>query len=225
MPRHLTHRQMQAALRVQERLHDRCIMHPTIAPADIHSLAGADAAYTDSLVCAAVVVMSYPDLEITDSATAVTKNRFPYASGFFAFREGPALLKAFHALCRFPDIAMCNGHGYAHPRRIGLASHIGVLLDLPTVGVAGRPMLGTYQEPAPHAGATEPLFFGGEQIGVAMRTHANSRPIIVSSGHRTDLSLAEMIVRSTLKDSRMPLPIQEAHRSAGALRSITMHER
>jgi len=223
MPLSLTPHGVQAALRAQALLRDRCINQRTLAPDDICSLAGADASYTDSLACAAVVVMSCPDLEIIERTTAVTKTRFPYVSGFFAFREGPALLKAFHSLNGRPDIAMLNGHGYAHPRRIGLASHIGVLLDLPTVGVAGRPMLGTYHEPDPHPGATEPLMFEDEQIGLAMRTRAGSRPIIISSGHRTDLPLAVEIVRATLRGDRMPLPIQEAHRCATALRSAVLH--
>ncbi len=220
----ITFRQERAALKAQELLRGRCIMRRTIERADIRTLAGADAAYTDSIVCAAVVVFSYPDLGIIGHATAVTKTRFPYTPGFFAFREGPALLKAFRALDRLPDIAMCHGHGYAHPRRIGLASHIGVLLDLPTVGVAGRPMLGTYEEPAGIPGATEPLVSSGEQIGVAMRTREKSRPIIISPGHRTDFHLAEQIVYSSFKGGRMPLPLQEAHRCATTLRSCVLHE-
>ncbi|MDG6256433.1 MAG: endonuclease V [Methanomicrobiaceae archaeon] len=225
MPPPLTPRRHQAALRAQEAVRCRCIPHRTLAPEDIHSLAGADVSYTGSCACAAVVVASFPDLAPIECATAVTIIRFPYAPGFFAFREGPALLKAFHSLTTRPDIAMLNGHGYAHPRRIGLATHIGVLLDLPTVGVAGRPLVGTFREPGPDPGATEPLVFEGEQIGLALRTRTASRPIILSAGHRTDLALAEEIVAATLRGGRMPLPLLEAHRCAAALRAAVVHGR
>jgi deoxyribonuclease V len=225
MPLPLAPRRLQAALRAQEVLRNRCIPRRTLAPADIRTLAGADASYTDSLACAAVVVMSCPDLEIIERAIAVTETHFPYVSGLFAFREGPALLKAFHSLKRRPDFAMLNGHGYAHPRRFGLASHIGVLLDLPTVGVAGRPMIGTYREPGPSPGSAEPLVFEGERIGLAVRSRMGSRPIIISSGHRTDLALAGEIVAATLRGGRMPLPLEEAHRCAAALRRAVLHGR
>jgi deoxyribonuclease V len=161
------------------------------------TVAGADVAYaadSDRLV-AALVVLDAGTFEMIDTSVAIGRAEFPYASGFLAFRELPALVTALERLGTTPDLLVCDGHGFAHPRRFGLACHLGVLTDLPTIGVAKTP-LGRYDPPATSRRSRSPLRDGADLIGYALRTQDNVKPVFVSGGHRIDLERAcELVLR------------------------------
>lgn len=157
----------------------------------VRTAAGLDVAYasgSDRLV-AAVVVLDVSDFHVVDSAVVHGETRFPYVSGLFAFRELPSLLAALERLTVVPDLLVCDGQGLAHPRRFGLACHVGVLTGLPTIGVAKTP-LGRYTQPGEHRGDASPLVDGSDVVGSALRTQSNVKPVFVSVGHRIDLPRA-----------------------------------
>jgi deoxyribonuclease V len=181
---------------------------PDFAP---RTAAGLDVAYaTDSsAVAAAVVTVSVATGEVLDSATAVGEAEFPYVPGLFAFRELPTLLEAFARLKDVPDLLVADGHGLAHPRRFGLACHLGLETGLPTIGVAKTP-LGTYTPPAQTRGARTPLTDGDEEVGAALRTQPNVKPVFVSIGHRMDLDTAcEQVLALSMK-YRLPETTRQA---------------
>jgi deoxyribonuclease V len=164
---------------------------------------------------AAVVLLSYPELEVLEVARAEKPLSFPYVPGLLSFREGPAVLTAFERLSRMPDLALFDGQGIAHPRRFGIASHIGVLLDLPTIGVAKSPLAVSGPEPGPEPGSwTEWANRRGETVAAAVRTKLRSKPLYVSPGHLTDLQGAVRIVLASCRGYRLPEPTRQAHNAA-----------
>ncbi len=198
------------------------ILHRTLATETIHAFAGADAAYTDQEVIASVVVMGYPGAEILCKSISESRDVYPYIPGLFAFREGRGILSALHNLPCPYDAILFHGHGYAHPRRCGLASHIGVLIDRPSVGVADHLLVGHAETPGTERGGRTPVLDGDEVIGMAVRTQRGSRPVYVSVGHRTDLSQAVELVLMTTEKHRMPEPIRAADRMAREFRKTRM---
>jgi deoxyribonuclease V len=144
--------------------------------------------------------------------------RFPYVPGYLSFREVPPLLAAFEGLERPPDLVLVDGHGRAHPRRFGIACHLGVLLDLPTVGCAKSRLVGAHREPGPRRGATTRLVDGDEVIGVVLRTRPGAKPVYVSVGHRVSLSRARSLVLRLAPRYRLPEPIRAAHAEVNRLR-------
>ncbi len=155
-------------------------------------------------------------LEELERVTVEARVEFPYLPGFLSFREAPAIIEAVRALQQPPDLLILDGQGRAHPRGCGLASHVGVLLDLPTIGAAKARLYGTYREPANERGAWSPVVADGHVIGAAVRTRPNTRPLIVSVGHRITL---EQAIAWTLRLSRyrLPEPTRWAHRYAKAV--------
>jgi deoxyribonuclease V len=149
-------------------------------------------AYDDErdVVVAAAVVLDAATLDVVAEATAVGQVPFPYVPGLLAFREIPAVLAALEALPCAPGLVVCDGYGLAHPRRFGLASHLGVLTGLPTIGVAKNPFTFTYDEPGAPRGSASPLLAGEEEVGRALRTQAGVKPVFVSVGHRVTLDTA-----------------------------------
>lgn len=193
---------------------------PDFAPS---TAAGLDVAYaTDSpLVAAAVVTVSVATGEVLESATAVGEADFPYVPGLFAFRELPALLTALAKLDTTPDLLVADGHGLTHPRRFGLACHLGIETDLPTIGVAKTP-LGRYTPPDPVRGARTPLVDGGEEVGAALCTQPGVKPVFVSVGHRMDLNTACTQVLALAPRYRLPETTRQAdHLSRETLRTHT----
>ncbi|MGW9170281.1 endonuclease V [Streptomyces decoyicus] len=152
------------------------------------TVAGVDVAYDDArnVVAAAAVALDARTRAVVDEATAVGQVSFPYVPGLLAFREIPTVLDALARLTRTPDLVVCDGYGLAHPRRFGLASHLGVLTGLPTIGVAKNPFTFRYEPPGPDRGATSPLLDGAEEVGRALRTQKGVKPVFVSVGHRID---------------------------------------
>ncbi|MFD4656513.1 endonuclease V [Kitasatospora sp. NPDC058444] len=189
------------ALAEQERLRPLVQAHDDGPgdPAPSALIAGVDVAYDDDhdLVAAAAVLLDRDTLTVVEQATAVGRIAFPYVPGLLAFRELPAVLDALAALTRTPDIVVCDGYGLAHPRRLGLASHLGVLTGLRTLGVAKTPFTFDHHEPDAPRGSSTPLTdpATGEEVGRAVRTREGVKPVFVSVGHRTGLDTA---VRTTL---------------------------
>ncbi len=179
----------------------------------VELVAGADSAFIgEKLILSVIVVLEFATMREVEVEYAVSEVEFPYIPGLLAFREAPNVLKAYEKLNNRPDLIMVDGHGISHFRRLGIASHIGVLLDVPTMGVAKKLLTGRYREPCSRRGCRSPIVHDGEVVGYALRTRDNVRPVFVSPGHRTDL---ESVVRATLMTTRgfrLPEPIRIADR-------------
>lgn len=164
---------------------------------------------------AAVVVLRFPDLVPSDYAVARLPITFPYLPGLLAFREIPVIVRALEQLRIEPDVLIVDGHGRAHPRRLGIASHLGVLLDRCTIGCAKSILCGRAHDPPNRGGAWTPLEDRGERIGAVVRTRAQVKPVYVSVGHRITLARAVELVLECCKGYRLPEPTRYAHRVAG----------
>ncbi|MCL2150133.1 MAG: deoxyribonuclease V [Dehalococcoidia bacterium] len=160
---------------------------------------------------AAVVTMSYPALELIQVAIAEGKLDFPYIPGLLSFREARLILQAWEQLTHAPDLLLVDGHGIAHPRRLGIASHLGLWLQVPTIGCAKSRLCGDYLEPGPLSGDAQPLYDRGELVGMVLRTKRRTRPLFVSVGHRLDLENAVAWVLKCLRGYRLPEPVRLAH--------------
>jgi deoxyribonuclease V len=182
----------------------------------IHTIAGVDVDVHRGVSYAAVGLMTFPELEVLSVALARRRITFPYRPGLLAFREGPAVLEAFGQLPQLPDVAIFDGHGFAHPRRMGLARHIGLWLDLPTIGCAKSCLIGRHDMPRPEKGSYTPLLQDGDVIGAVVRTRSGVRPVYVSAGHRMELNLAIQTILTCCTRYRLPEPIRLAHQAAGA---------
>jgi len=198
------------AQKIQEMLCHHCIIERTIDICEIRHVAGADAAYDQDTIYAAVVVMTFPGLEVVEKRCSVQEVPFPYIPGLLSFREGPAILEAFSSLTTVPDLLFLNGHGYAHPKRFGLASHVGLLLDVPSIGVAQRLLTGSVAIPGAARGSTEPVLDKSEVIGMAVRTVKGAKPVFISAGHKVDLDQAVDMALKTTKVHRITEPVWHA---------------
>jgi deoxyribonuclease V len=197
------------ARRVQERLAARVRLSPLRKPPT--AVAGVDAAFASSEVIAAACLFSFPALEPLEDWVAVRELRFPYVTGFLSFREGEAIMEAVRGLRRKPDLLLVDGQGIAHPRRIGIASHVGVLMGLPSVGCAKSRLIGEYGKLGPGKGAAVPLRDKGETIGAVVRTRSGVRPLFVSPGHRVDFAQAVAFTLACVGATRIPEPLRRAH--------------
>ncbi|MEJ2727708.1 MAG: deoxyribonuclease V [Deltaproteobacteria bacterium] len=177
---------------------------------DIDTVAGIDAGYREDNAYAAVVVMKLPGLKLLEEALANKPVQFPYVPGLLSFREGPVILEVLDKLETAPDLLMVDGHGIAHPRRFGMASHIGVLLDMPTIGCAKTRLVGDYNEPQGNRGGVSLLTHGRETIGAVVRTRTDVKPLFVSIGHRMDLEASIQVVLKSCRGYRLPEPLRRA---------------
>ncbi len=207
------------AIEIQLRLREQLRFTP-LAVERVRWVAGADVSFDkgSDTIFAAVVVLELPHLAVIEEAAVTTVTRFPYIPGLLSFREAPAVLKAFEKVTRWPDALLLDGQGLAHPRRMGLACHLGLLLDLPAIGCAKSLLVGTYEEPAPEAGSFSPLLDRGEVVGVALRTKDHTSPIFVSPGHKIDLESAIRLVLRCVAGHRQPEPTRQAHLLVNRLR-------
>ncbi len=176
---------------------------------------GVDVSVKEGRARAAVVLLSWPDLEPLEAVTAERHATFPYVPGLLAFREGPVVLEALADTMAPPDVLIFDAHGLAHPRRMGLATHLGVLLDLPTVGCAKSCLCGDYREPDVGRGSWTVLRHRDEAVGAVLRTRDHVRPVFVSVGHRVDLETAVSIVLDGAPRYRLPETTRQAHRVTG----------
>jgi deoxyribonuclease V len=206
------------AIQLQESLRERVELQDRFG--EIRYVAGADMAFDPEteIAFAGVVVFSFPGLDEVERRMARLRLRFPYIPGLLSFRECPVLLAAFAKLRIEPDLILIDGQGIAHPRRFGIASHMGILLDKPTIGCAKSRLVGEHQEPDSAAGSTTPLLLEGERIGVVLRTRDGVRPVYVSTGHRVSLESAVQMVRQCVDGFRIPKPTREADHYVGDLR-------
>ncbi len=206
------------AIRLQKELAPRIETRTPLVGCKL--VAGADVSYArfSSRFYAGVVVLRLPDLEIVERQGVVRDVSFPYVPGLLSFREAPVVLEAFDRLSQKPDVLMCDGQGMAHPRRFGLASHLGLWLEMPTVGCAKSRYIGTFKEPGRRAGSLAPLLDREETIGQVVRTRDGVQPIFVSVGNQIDLHSAVALVLSCTRGYRVPEPTRQAHLFVNELR-------
>ncbi len=200
------------AIALQRRLARSVIVEPLSGP--VHTIAGTDCAFLDDgkKIAAVAVLCDARTLAPLATAVEVRACRFPYVPGLLSFREAPAVIAAIEKLPHRPDLLMCDGQGIAHPRGLGLASHIGLLLDLPTIGVAKSRLCGEHRQSGLKRGNRAQLIFDGNKVGVALRTRDGVNPLYISVGHRITL---EEAIRWTLRAARfrLPEPTRLAHQT------------
>ncbi len=206
----------QEAIQLQEELRKKVVKDTPIPP--VRSVAGVDVSFPQSDISrAAVVVLSFPDLAIIERQVADTPVTFPYIPGLLAFREAPAVLEAVYNLVKESDLFIFDAQGYAHPRRMGLATHLGIFLDKPSIGCAKSRLVGEYQMPGGQLGSREGLVDKGEIIGAVVRTRPGSPPLFISIGHRICLDEAvRYTLACTKRGNRLPEPTRLAHEIASS---------
>jgi len=197
---------------VQENLRARVVTTDDLGA--VRTVAGVDTGYEGDVVRAAVVVLAFPSLEPIDYAVGRRPAPFPYVPGYLSFREVPAVLAAFEALKTKPDLLLCDGQGIAHPRRLGIASHVGVLLDLPSIGCAKSRLCGRSKAVPDERGAHVPLTDRGEHIGVVLRTRPGTKPLYISPGHRVSIETAVRYVMACTTRYRLPETTRAADKLA-----------
>ena len=199
---------------IQERLRQRIVTEDRLGK--VCRVGGVDVGFerTGKRTRAAVVILSFPELELVEYAIADRPTEFPYVPGLLSFREAPAVLDAFDRLEKVPDVVLYDGHGIAHPRRFGIACHIGLLTDLPTIGVAKSRLLGTHEPLPQERGSVAALIDKEDQIGVVLRTRSRVKPVYVSVGHRISLKTAIELVMACACRYRLPETTRWADRIA-----------
>ena len=207
------------AVRIQKDLGRRLVFRPPKKP--IRILAAGEVAYRafEETTFAAVLLFRYPDLTLLESVSATGKTLFPYIPGLLTFREAPVLMQAFSRLSVKPDVILLDGQGVAHPRSMGIAAHLGFLLNLPSIGCAKSRLCGTYEEPGLEKGSTASLIDGERTIGTVLRSRTGVKPVFVSPGHRMDIATSIRIVLSLCHGYRIPEPLRQAHICVSRLRS------
>lgn len=197
---------------IQERLRPQVIAHDDLG--EIRTVAGVDCGYEGDLARAAIVVLAYPSLDPLDYTVARRPAPIPYVPGFLSFREAPAVLAALGELRTPPDLLICDGQGIAHPRRFGIASHVGVLSGLPAIGCAKSLLVGHHGAVPDERGAHVPLKDKGEVIGAVLRTRVGTRPLYISVGHRISLPTAIRYVMACTTKYRLPETTRAADKLA-----------
>jgi deoxyribonuclease V len=210
-PLHSWNVSVEEAIQIQKAFKERIILKRTFSK--VRTIGGGDVAYSKSgnLLFGAIVVLSFPDMEILDMATANGKISFPYIPGLLSFREGPILIKTFQNLKLKPDVMIYDGQGIAHPRGMGLASHMGLWLDLPSIGCAKTPLLDEFISPGPSRRSFEWIRKEGKKVGAVLRTKEKVKPLFISPGHRIDLSTSIQLILQCCKRYRFPEPLRKAH--------------
>ena len=186
----------------------------------IHFVAGADVSFDrfSPTLYAGIIVLSFPDLHLVEEQWEIYQTSFPYVPGYLSFREAPAVIATFKKLSTPPDVMILDGQGIAHPRGLGLAAHVGLLLDIPTIGCAKSLLVGEYSSVAPEKGATTPLMFNGKEVGKVLRTRDHVKPVFISPGHLMDIEHAVGIALRCSPRYRIPEPTRQAHRLVNRVR-------
>ena len=178
-------------------------------------VAGADVACRQGYLYCAIAVLSFPELNLLEATHARLREKIPYVPGFLSYRELPVMVKAYGRLKKKPELMMVDGQGIAHPRGLGLASHAGIILRIPTIGCAKSHLYGDYTMPAAERGSYKYLQKERKKIGLVLRTRSNVKPLFISPGHLVDLRDCHRFVLLTTTNYRIPEPIRFAHRGAG----------
>ncbi|MDX5418946.1 MAG: deoxyribonuclease V [Hymenobacteraceae bacterium] len=182
-------------------------------------IAGCDSSFIgDDHILSVFVLLSYPSLQVLEKVWHYGEVELPYVPGFLSFREAPNLLKAYEKLQQKPDLIMVDGHGISHPRRLGIATHLGLYLSKPTMGVAKKVLVGRYKEPGMHKGAVSPLEYKGDVVGNVLRTKDNVKPVFVSAGHLMDLESATEIAMACAVKHKLPEPTRLADHFAAVFK-------
>jgi deoxyribonuclease V len=204
------------AIALQTALRGRVVRKDRIGA--VRRVAGVDVGFEQDgrVTRAAVAVLDFPDLALVEQVVVRAATAFPYVPGLLSFREAPAVLAAFEEIRVAPDLILYDGQGIAHPRRFGIASHVGLLLDCPSIGVAKSRLVGEHRMPATRRGAWTPLRDAGEVIGAVLRTRAGVKPLYVSIGHRVSLETAVRWTLACVTRYRLPETTRWAHRLASA---------
>jgi len=200
---------------LQARLAKQVVARTTFKRNAIKTVAGVDVGFQGGVAHAAVVVLSFPGLEPLDFSLGEAPVTFPYVPGLLAFREGPAVMAALARLATWPDLFLFDAQGIAHPRRLGLAAHLGVILDSPSIGCAKSRLIGSHDEPGKAMGDWVYLYSDNQVIGVVVRTKTGAQPLYLSIGHRVDLETARDLVLRCIKGHRLPEPARLAHDVVG----------
>jgi deoxyribonuclease V len=204
------------AIAIQRRLAGEVRLEENPALASLHSVAGVDVGFEEEgrITRAAIAVLDHPGLQLVEHVVVRVPTSFPYIPGLLSFRELPAVLQAVERLRQTPQVFLCDGQGIAHPRRLGIASHLGVLLDRPTIGVAKTRLVGTYEEPGEERGAWSCLMDHGECIGAVLRSRSGVKPIYISPGHKLSLRQSIAITMACSGRYKLPETTRWAHRLA-----------
>jgi deoxyribonuclease V len=199
------------AVELQKQLRTQIRIEPLFQP--IQTIAGADISFNkyEETVYAGIIVLSFPDLQEVAKSTVISKTSFPYIPGLLSFREIPSLLKAWNQLAVKPDLLVLDGQGIAHPRRMGIATHFGLVTDTPTLGCAKSLLTGKFEPLAEAAGSESLMYDGDEVIGTALRTKNKVNPVFISPGHRITLKQSLEIIKQCLNGYRIPEPTRKAH--------------
>lgn len=202
------------AAAIQERLSKAVVTADDLGP--VRTVAGVDIGFLEenTITRAAVVVLSFPDLQLLDQAVVHRPTSFPYLPGLLSFREAPSALDALSQLSVRPDLLLCDGQGRAHPRRFGLACHLGLLSDIPAIGVAKSRLVGEHQGVGEERGSRQPLMLDGEIIGTVLRTRTGIKPLYISIGHRISLETAVDYVLRCAPKYRLPETTRQADKLA-----------
>lgn len=201
----------EALLKVQHMVAKKAIIKDNFN--DIQFIAAADQAFLDKLIISGIILLDFHSLEIIERVFSIQPVSFPYISTFLSFREGPAIVNAYNKLKTRPDILLIDGAGINHPRNAGLATHIGVALDLPTIGITKKILCGKAVEPV-NVGETSPLVYMDRTVGWLLKSSQKSKPIVVAPGHRVSLASSISIVKSCLRGHKLPEPARLAHKYA-----------
>jgi deoxyribonuclease V len=213
-PRHDWPTTAEAATVIQQQLRGEIIMEDQLGT--VQRVAGVDVGFEEggTITRAAIAVLSFPELQLVEQAIARRPTTFPYIPGFLSFREIPAVLDALEQITTPLDLLLCDGHGIAHPRRLGIAAHLGLLVNLPAIGVGKSLLVGKHDEVPNERGAWQPLWHKGETIGAVLRTRIGTKPLYISLGHRISLLTAiDYVMRCTPK-YRLPETTRHAHKLA-----------
>lgn len=202
------------AIEIQKQWSRRVVTTDQFGP--VRRVAGVDVGFEDNnqVTRAAIVVLSYPELAPLDSALVKIPTSYPYIPGLLSFREMPAILKAYEQLQLKPDLLLCDGQGTAHPRRFGIACHLGVWLDVPSIGVGRTRLVGSHDALPDEKGAWVPLLDKGEQVGAVLRSRKGVKPIYVSTGHRVSLASSVQWVMNCVTRYKLPETTRYAHNLA-----------
>jgi Deoxyinosine 3''endonuclease (endonuclease V) len=213
------------AVALQKELRDKVQLTPLQHP--VKTVAGADISFNkfSEIVYAGIIVLSYPDMQPIAQSGVVTSTKFPYIPGLLGFREVPALVEAWNKLDTKPDVLILDGHGIAHPRRMGIATHFGLVAHTPTLGCAKSLLTGKYEEPGQLPGSTSPLVDKGEIIGEVLRTKLKCKPVYISPGHLITQGQSLEIIKNCIGKYRIPEPTRLAHLLVNQLRTGNHSER
>jgi len=214
-------------IEIQRKIALEVVLEDSLDLERIQIVAGCDMSFSkgSGKGFAAVCLFRFPDLELIETATAVGDVDFPYIPGLLSFREVPLLAEAYRNLRHKPNVLICDGQGYAHPRRLGLACHLGIELDIPTAGAAKSRLVGEYEEPGQVKGSSSALTHGEEIIGAVLRTRDGVKPIFVSPGHKMNFSTAVALVLACSPKYRIPEPTRLADMKVAELKRNWLRER